>query len=320
MSMLSHIHSWLFPPDIGIFHHFQKPPYGGANQFLLALRSELMRQGWRVVSNAIGARTRACILNAFAFDVEKLRKLRRSTCRIVHRVDGPVGTYRGTDHTIDQQVADLNAEFADATVFQSHYSMDANMALGFTFKNPTVIMNAADPTLFHPKGRQPFRRTRKIRLISTSWSSNPNKGAPVYKWLEDHLDWHRYDYTFVGQTPLEFERIRAIPAVPSYKLADLLRQHDIYITASLHDPCSNALIEALACGLPAIYADSGGHPEIVGKAGHGFRNREEIPALLEDMVKAYETHQTNIHIPTLAQVALHYLKVMGILEKDVPTP
>ena len=36
------------------------------------------------------------------------------------------------------------------------------------------------------------------------------------------------------------------------------------------DPCSNALLEALACGLPAAYRDSGGHPELVGEGGLPF--------------------------------------------------
>ncbi|MGH3136152.1 MAG: hypothetical protein ACRDPV_06640, partial [Gaiellaceae bacterium] len=31
--------------DIAIFHEFSPPPYGGGNQFLLALRGELERRG-----------------------------------------------------------------------------------------------------------------------------------------------------------------------------------------------------------------------------------------------------------------------------------
>ena len=50
--------------------------------------------------------------------------------------------------------------------------------------------------------------------------------------------------------------------------------------ASRDDPCSNALLEALACGLPAAYLRSGGHPELVGEAGIGFDEPEELPAVL----------------------------------------
>ena len=64
-----------------------------------------------------------------------------------------------------------------------------------------------------------------------------------------------------------FQRIRVVPPLPSEQLADLLRSHDVYLAASRDDPCSNALLEGLACGLPAAFLRSGGHPELVGEAG-----------------------------------------------------
>lgn len=310
-SLLHRIRGWVLQPQISLFHEFRPPPYGGANQFFLALRNELQQRGYKVSDNVIASNTKSCLLNAFAFNVELLRKLNRESCKIVHRVDGPVGTYRGTDHTIDERVAHLNQEFADTTVFQSHYSLQANLALGLEFKNPTVVLNAADPTIFSKK-TDVFDPSKKIKIMASSWSDNPNKGGPVYKWLDTQLDWSRFDFTFVGQTQFEFQNIRSLPAVPSHELATLLKQHDIYITASLHESCSNALIEALSVGLPAIYAQSGGNPEIVKQAGFGFTNKEEIPHLLQTLAEEYETRQAQISIPTLDEVVDQYLSAMGI--------
>jgi glycosyltransferase involved in cell wall biosynthesis len=45
---------------------------------------------------------------------------------------------------------------------------------------------------------------------------------------------------------------------------DIYRSADVYITTKHNDPCPNAVIEALACGLPIIYSDTGGVPELVG--------------------------------------------------------
>ncbi len=310
-SFLSRLRGWVLQPQISLFHEFRPPPYGGSNQFFLALRTELQQRSYKVSDNVIASKTKSCLLNAFAFDVNLLRKLNRENCKIVHRVDGPVGTYRGTDHGVDQSVAQLNQEFADATIFQSNYSLQANLALGLEFKNPTVVLNAADHRIFSKK-TDTFDPNKKVKIIASSWSDHPNKGGPVYKWLDTQLDWTRFEFTFVGRTQFEFQNIRSLPAVPSHELAALLQQHDIYITASLHESCSNALIEALSVGLPAIYVQSGGNPEIVKQAGFGFTDKEEIPHLLQLLVEEYKTRQAQISISTLDEVVDQYLFVMGI--------
>lgn len=299
--------------DISFFHEFHSPPYGGGNQFLLALRREFRERLFRVENNTISRTTRACLFNSFNFDFERLRKLRRTGCRMVHRVDGPVGVYRGMDDGTDQRISQINQELADATVFQSNYSLNKHIEMGLCFKLPTVIMNTVDPSIFHPHGRTPFSRQQKIRLISTTWSDNPHKGTGTYQWLDEHLNWKRFEYTFVGRSSIQFRNIRHIQAIPSERLAALLRQHDIFITASRNDPCSNALTEALACGLPAIFLNSGGHPEIVGEAGLSFSSGEEIPSLLDQLVKEYGERQKRISLPTLAEVADRYLSLMGIV-------
>ena len=102
-----------------------------------------------------------------------------------------------------------------------------------------------------------------------------------------------------------------ISALPSEELADLLRTQDIYLAASLNDPCSNALLEALACGLPAAFAASGGHPELVGAAGLPFSSAEELPALLDRLASELDSYRAAIRVPSLAEVADRYLEVLS---------
>jgi len=230
---------------------------------------------------------------------------------MVHRVDGPIAVYRGWDDGTDRRIWEINNELADATIFQSNYSLNKHLALGMEFKSPVVIPNAADPTIFHQSERLPFDRGRKIRLISSSWSDNPNKGAAFYKELEERLDWTRFEYTFVGRSKIIFQRIRMIDPLPSEKLAQPLRNHDIYVTASLHDPCSNSVIEALSCGLPCLYVKSGGHAELVREAGFPFGSAEEALERLDRLVKEYEERQSKISILPLEAVASRYLEVLG---------
>lgn len=299
-------------PDVALFHAFRKAPFGGANQFFMALREELRRRGYRVSASLIGPTTRACILNSYAFDVERLRRSRHAGCRVVHRVDGPVGLYRGKDDALDREIARLNHEFADATIFQSRYSLEAHRALGLELREPCVIPNAADPALFHAHGRAAWDCRRRLRLIATSWSDNPNKGAPTLRRVEARLDWDRYEFSFVGRAPVAFERIRALPPLGSAPLARLLRSHDVFVAPGLHEACSNAVIEALSCGLPVVYANSGGHAELVGDAGVPFETAEELPAAVERVAREYDRYRAAIRAPRLADVASRYLVVMGM--------
>lgn len=312
-NFLALVEGQLTSADLSIFHEFEPPPAGGGHQFLRAFMRQAEAEGLRLENNRLSRTTRACLFNSFNFDEKRLLLMQRASALYVHRVDGPIDVYRGWDGGVDRGIHAINQRIADKTIFQSRYSLEKYHELGMEFRNPVIIPNAADPEIFHPRGRIGFSRNRKIQLIAASWSNNLNKGALVYQWLDDHLDWERFEFTFVGQNPIAFKNIRMIPAMDSYKLAALLREHDIYITASKNDPCSNSLIEALTCGLPAVHLQSGGHPEIVKQAGEGFDAAEQIPALLDRVVEAYETYQSRISLPSIEQVSEEYLKVLELL-------
>lgn len=296
---------------VGVWQEFMKPPYGGGNQFMLALCKALRRHGIVIRENVLADDIDVYLLNSIHFDVERFQACqRRGQLRVVHRIDGPIHLIRGFDREKDERCFQLNAAFANATVIQSAYTYQRIVEMGYQPVNAIIAHNAVDADIFHQRERVAFDPGRKIRLISSSWSDNPRKGGPVYKWIEEHLDWTRFEYTFVGNASERFERIRQIAPVPSAPLADLLRQHDIYITASRNDPCSNAVIEALACGLPVLYLNDGGHPELVGAGGLPFDTEDEILPQLEELVAHYAMFQRLITINRLEDVANIYLTLL----------
>ena len=145
--------------DLSLFHEFDPPPAGGGHQFLRALTRELGARGFEIEENRVSSGTTACLFNSFNFDFDRLRRFAREGCRMVHRVDGPIGAYRGFDDGTDDRISELNHELADATVFQSRYSLDKHRELGYSLRDPVVITNAVDPTIFHePPGARAARR------------------------------------------------------------------------------------------------------------------------------------------------------------------
>lgn len=296
---------------VGLWHKFFQPPYGGGNQFMMGLRKAMLKRGIEVRENELSEEIDAYVLNSIHFDVDLFLEFsQKNRLNVIHRIDGPIHLIRGYDREKDELCYHLNAQFASATVLQSAWTYQRIVEMGYSPISPVIIHNAVDSDIFHSLGRVPFNRNRKIRLISTSWSNNPRKGGPTYKWIEEHLDWSRYEYTFVGNVSEKLDRIHHVAPVSSEELAGILREHDIYITASQNDPCSNALIEAMACGLPALYLNDGGHPELVGYGGLPFNNEQEILPSLERLVENYESFQNLIVVSRLEDVAGTYLSLI----------
>lgn len=291
---------------IGLWNKFQPPPWGGGNQFMLALEAEFGRQGIATVRNGPAD---AHIVNSVQFPIDEFeRVVDPATQRVVHRIDGPISVLRGTPESLEQDKLAMrfNTECASATVIQSRHTLRFLAELGWRPVRPTMIRNAADPEVFfasEPRERDP---SAPVRVIATCWSPSPGKGAAVYAWLAEHLDPARYELTFVGNLPPGVERVRVIEPVGSAELGELLRQSDVYITASRNDPCSNALVEALSCGLPALYYDGGGHPELAGFGGLPFTRPEQVPILLDRLMARYDAYRRMMRVESMADVARRY--------------
>lgn len=70
----------------------------------------------------------------------------------------------------------------------------------------------------------------------------------------------------------------------SVEVAAELLQSDLFVLPSANEPCSVALMEALALGLPAVVSNSGGCPDIV-KPGCGLLFRPDDPQSLKQCLE-----------------------------------
>jgi len=300
---------------INIYYPFKDTAYGGGNQFLKALRDTWIKNNL-YAKDPLDADV--IIVNSHHFqNIKLIQHLKsRNNTVIIHRIDGPIQKVRGKDASVDHMIYFFNHNVADGTIFQSEWSKEENYLLGYE-KNrfETVIPNAPDPDIFYP-----LHSTRcggRVRIIATSWSGNLNKGFDIYKFLDNHLDFNQFQMTFAGNSPIEFQNIQNLKPLPSKELADILRQHDIYITASRNEPYSNSLIEALHCKLPAVYRIGSSHGTIVGNGGEGFRGKDDVLVTIENVTRNIEKYRSLIHLKTLEEVAdAYYLFCRNIYENS----
>ncbi len=300
---------------IHILFQFVNGPWGGGNQFLKSLRKHFETMG---VYEDDPKGAAVILFNSHHCIDEVISIKRRYPDKIiVHRVDGPVFLVRGRDKEIDRMVFQINNLIADGTIFQSSWSRQRCYEHGMAeTKYQEVIINAPNPEIFHA-GEQRSLEDRKIRIVATSWSSNVKKGFDVYEFLDEHLDVSRYAMTFIGNSPITFKNIRQIEVLPSSQLADELRKHDIFLTASVDDPCSNSLIEALHCGLPAVVRNSGGHPEIVDEQGIVFQGREDILKTLDIISDNYQKYVEKLNPLGIRDIGAKYYRLAEKVFVDV---
>jgi hypothetical protein len=72
-----------------LWNDYRPPPYGGGNQFMIALEGALQRKGMQVVRNS-GAGADAHVIQSIWFDRDRFRREREPGSVVIHRIDGPI--------------------------------------------------------------------------------------------------------------------------------------------------------------------------------------------------------------------------------------
>lgn len=265
---------------------------GGGNQFLKALIAELGRLGHEVTTRPTRV-TEVVLVNGFNYgpgrhlNVQEMARLRQTgrmglsgrfaqlrdyrTKRrrgpvLVHRVDGVPRLTRGVVTRADHVQPAVNS-LADHTVFQTDFCRTSFTRHGG--RQPArwcVINNAVDPRIFFPGHVARVRSDKVLRLVATSWSTSPSKGFAA---LASISRLPGVELAFAGNwcPDVDPADTTLVGVLRSEKLADLLRASDAMVHAAVNEPCSNSIVEALACGLPVLYQDSGGNRELAGDYG-----------------------------------------------------
>jgi len=301
---------------INIFADLMDGPWGGGNQFIKGLRGEFIELG---CYEPDPQKADVILLNSHNRLIKAAElKYRLPNKHFAHRLDGPIHLGRKYGLELDKYIFLHNEVISNGTFFQSPFSRQECLLAGM--KTPAIeatIINGVDPKIFYPPQAKK-RFGKKVKLIAASWSSNFKKGFRILQYLDKNLDFSRYEMTFVGNSPVEFENICYLHPVPSRELADMHRQYDIFIAASEVDPCSNALVEALSCGLPAVAKNSGGHPYIIGKAGELFENENDVLNVIDKVASNLIYYKEKITTVTLNQVAQKYIDIFEMILQSEP--
>ena len=183
---------------------------------------------------------------------------------------------------------------ADHTVFVSSWLRQLDLWQDRPDTPSSVITNGADAAVFNPRGWQPWLGLGPLKLVTHHWGGNWMKGFDIYQRLDAMMaepEWSgRIKFTYIGNVPrgFAFRHAHYVAPLDGEALADELRSHHAYVTASINEPGGNHQNEGALCGLPLLYRRSGCLPEYCDGFGISFDEHDFI-GRLQQLIDTYDS-------------------------------
>jgi hypothetical protein len=323
---------------VAIGFRVQSGAWGGGNRFVTALIATLERAGHAVVTSldddnidlilVIDPRARNRSIPFAPGAVMRYRAYRNRAVVVVHRINEC--DERKRTKTMNARLVLANG-CADHTVFVGSWLLDLPAWRHKDRAASSVILNGADTSIFNGGGYRPWTGAEPVKLVTHHWGGNWMKGFDVYQRLDRMLatpGWReRIDFTYVGNLPpgFRFEHARHVMPLDGDALADELRGHHVYVTASINEPGGNHQNEGALCGLPLLYRASGCLPEYCDGFGVMFNGVDDFEMALVRMIDEYSGRAgTMVDYPhTAARTTGQYLTLFENLvahRHEMPRP
>ncbi|MBN2046146.1 MAG: glycosyltransferase family 4 protein [Anaerolineales bacterium] len=278
---------------------------GGPASFSMRFRAGAERLGIEICTDLDDHPYDAVLVIGGSRQLVKLWQVRQAGIPIVQRLDGfnwlhrrvkTSLTYRAGAEIRNWILRIIRRHLATRIVYQSKFVVHRwNQTFGEVDKPYDVIHNGVDLDEFSPQGygAPPDDHMRIVMVEGTylgGYDFSLKLGIDLANLLQEqyHLEvelvvaglilpelqqkWQRY-----AQVPVTW-----LGVVDRSEIPQLHRSAHVFFSGELHPACPNAVIEALACGLPVATFDTGSLAEIVtGDAGRVVPYRADSWSLEE---------------------------------------
>ena len=220
---------------------------------------------------------------------------------------------------------------ADYILWQSKFCKKAcEKFLGKRIGIGEILYNSVDTSIFVPKNRGNKKRfsflitgnirrknNYRISIVLLALKEIIRKNTEVELIIAGYVEDRKYFFSKIRDLNIQdnvifMETYSQKDAPKIYQLADA------YITMTYQDNCPTAVLEAMASGLPILYSNSGGIPELVDKeSGLGINvksswNKTIVPsssAISEGMEKIIEDRNNMSQAARIRSVQFFDLKI-----------
>lgn len=309
-----------------IFFNLSPPQgaYGGGSFFVIDLSDYLIKNGYKVVYELIPDIDLLFIVDPRKgsnkkYDINDILKYKNENENVkilyaVNECDIKRQVSINIEHLIVNTIMKCDILVFISKWLNEYYFEKYNGIKYKFFNNCNIINNACSSKIFYPFENKKKINKNKIKIVTHHWSDNYNKGFYIYNKLAKYLENNKnIEFTYIGRyNGIPPKTINYIKPMSGESLANELRKHDIYLSASLYEPGGIHQLEGMSCGLPVLYRKNGGGiKETVNDAGEEFDDLEDMLCKLTKIIDNYDDYISKIdyHFFSTERFGSEYLEL-----------
>jgi glycosyltransferase involved in cell wall biosynthesis len=178
----------------------------------------------------------------------------------IKRMDG---IYWQNEKLFKNDMLNESAEIADHVIFISEFSKKSLEVLypNIKLKDFSVILNSADNKIFKPSPKNRLEFVSSLVANCTNWNRKEKRFDSLMQFARLIPE----KIYLIGHCEMDTpDNVIKLGYIDNYeKINEALNGADVFVNLSYRDAAPKVVCQAVSCGLPVLYADSGGVSEIL---------------------------------------------------------